>query len=293
MAQTQIIQSFTTKNRKYQKQGYFDNTADFKFKGIFLHSVGCSQPDPKVFVNNWNKYESNVAVHAVIGADGSVYQCLPWMMLGWHGGSIYSNNHYIGVEMTEPAGITYTGGATWYFNNEQAAREHIANTYRTAKELFAYLCTEYGLDPLEDGVILSHAEGAKRGIATAHADVEHIWDKVGLTMDDFRRDVYDEMTKGNLYADKVTLLYADLLGRVPDEAGLEGWIDVMISKGFEAVYNGIANSKEGIKYYIRCLYRSMLKREANSTEVDYWLKVKDRLSIYTGIINSAEYKKKH
>lgn len=246
-----------------------------------------------MFVNNWNKYDVNVAVHAVLGADGSVYQCLPWLMLGWHGGSMYSNNHYIGVEMTEPKGITYTGGATWYFNDEKAAREHIKGTYKTAVELFAYLCAEYGLDPLEDGAILSHAEGAKRGIATAHADVEHIWDKVGLTMNQFRQDVYKEMTKGNEYADKVTLLYATLLGRVPDEAGLEGWIDVMASKGFEAVYNGIANSKEGIKYYIKCLYKAMLKREANSTEVDYWLKVKDRMSIYLGIVNSSEYKKKH
>jgi hypothetical protein len=35
------------------------------------------------------------------------------------------------------------------------------------------LCEAYGLDPLEDGVVICHSEGHKRGIASNHADVLH------------------------------------------------------------------------------------------------------------------------
>ena len=36
-----------------------------------------------------------------------------------------------------------------------------------AVELFAFLCKEFKLDPLEDGIIISHKEGSDRGIASA------------------------------------------------------------------------------------------------------------------------------
>lgn len=55
-------------------------------------------------------------------------------------------------------------------------------------ELTAYLCRRFGLDPLADGVVLDHAEGNRRGIASGHGDVEHWFPKFGRTMDDFRRD---------------------------------------------------------------------------------------------------------
>ena len=53
------------------------------------------------------------------------------------------------------------------------------------------LCEKYRLDPLGDGVIISHREGQARGIASAHGDPEHLWEQMGTgyTMDGFRRDV--------------------------------------------------------------------------------------------------------
>jgi hypothetical protein len=64
-------------------------------------------------------------------------------------------------------------------------------TYEAAVELFAYLCKEYNLDPTADGVIVSHAEGYKRGIASNHGDPEHLWNQLntGYTMDGFRKAV--------------------------------------------------------------------------------------------------------
>ena len=152
-----------------------------------LHSVGCNQPDPNVFARKW-KTSANVCAHAVLGADGTVIQTLPWNWRGWHGGGT-SNNTHIGVEMTEPSTIKYTGGASFVDNNPTATKKFVLGTYKTAVELFAYLCKMYNLDPLKDGVIVSHNEGYKRGIASGHADVEHIWNKCGLTMNQFRKDV--------------------------------------------------------------------------------------------------------
>lgn len=69
-----------------------------------------------------------------------------------------------------------------------------------AVELFAYLCKQYNLNPLSDGVIISHSEGHKRGIASNHGDVEHLWGKYGLTMEQFRQDIKSLMGGGGAVA---------------------------------------------------------------------------------------------
>ena len=53
------------------------------------------------------------------------------------------------------------------------------------------LCKQYNLNPIADGVIISHREGHSRGIASNHGDPEHLWNGLGMgyTMDGFRKDV--------------------------------------------------------------------------------------------------------
>ena len=184
-----IIQSILTKNACY--------TAGQKItvKGLMLHSVGCSQPSAKVFVKNWNKPSLQACVHAFIdGNTGDVYQCLPWNHRGWHGGGS-SNNTHIGVEMCEPSCIKYVGGATFKCTDLATARAVAKRTYDSAVELFANLCKQFNLNPLADGVIISHAEGYKRGVASGHADPEHLWNQLGMgyTMDTFRQAVKKQM----------------------------------------------------------------------------------------------------
>jgi N-acetylmuramoyl-L-alanine amidase CwlA len=181
-----IVETILTKNPCY--------TAGKKItvKGLMLHSVGCPQPSAAVFVKNWNSASYDRAcVHAFIdGNDGTVYQTLPWNHRGWHGGGA-SNNTHIGVEMCEPACIKYIGGATFTCSDITEAKAVAKRTYEAAVELFASLCKEYSLDPLADGVIISHAEGYKRGIASNHGDPEHLWKQLntGYTMDGFRKAV--------------------------------------------------------------------------------------------------------
>lgn len=99
--------------------------------------------------------------------------------------------------MTEPATIKYTGGASWIeLSDGSNTKAVVLKNYRNAVEYFAYLCQKFGWNPEKDGVILSHSEGHARGYATNHADVEHIWKKYGLTMDQFRKDVKAAMAGG-------------------------------------------------------------------------------------------------
>lgn len=98
-------------------------------------------------------------------------------MRGWHGGSGSKgsvNDTHISFEICED-GLTDAA----YFNA----------VYKEATELCAYLCKEYKLDPMADGVIIGHYEGHKRGIASNHADPGHWFPKHGKSMDTFRAEV--------------------------------------------------------------------------------------------------------
>lgn len=187
-----IVESILKKNPCYTAG------RTIKVKGLMLHSVGCAQPSAAVFVKSWNKESYDRAcVHAFIdGHDGVVYQTLPWSHRGWHGGGA-SNNTHIGVEMCEPACIKYNSNFGFTVLDEEEAKAVADRTYIAAVELFAYLCKEYSLDPLEDGVIISHLEGHKRGIASNHGDPEHFWKglNTGYTMDGFRADVAEALAK--------------------------------------------------------------------------------------------------
>lgn len=188
-----IIESLATNNKCYQA------AIPLRPQGIMLHSIGCPQPNASVMAQNFNQYRPNgqsVCVHAFVQRDGTVYQTLPWTVQAWHCGGAANATH-IGVEMTEPASIAYTGGASWRDLDQDATETHVRGTYDAAVELFAQLCTQFDLDPLADGVIISHAEGAERGIASAHADPTHLWRAFGLTMDGFRADVATAMAAKN------------------------------------------------------------------------------------------------
>ena len=169
-------------------------------KGLMLHSVGCPQPKASAFINSWNSpSHGSSCVHGFIdGNDGTVYQTLPWNHRGWHCGSGNKgsgNNTHIGVEMCEPACIKYTAGSNFTCSNLTEARAVAERTYKAAVELFAYLCKKYSLNPLADGVVISHKEGHRRGIASNHGDPEHLWAQLGMgyTMDSFRRAVKEAM----------------------------------------------------------------------------------------------------
>lgn len=206
-----IIKELSVKNECYQEGRYITP------RGIMLHSVGCPQSNAKVFADNWNSYHpfgTQVAVHGVVQSDGAVYQCLPWNMFGWHSGGSANSTH-IGIEMTEPDCIRYIAGSNFVCTDKEAAVSQVKGTYKAAVELFAYLCKMYNLDPMKDGVIISHAEGHKRGVASGHSDPEHLWNGLGIgfTMDGFREDVKKKMgDSSSLY--RIRKSWADVKSQI-------------------------------------------------------------------------------
>ena len=219
-----IIEALVTNNRCYQIG------TPLTPQGIMLHSVGCAQPSAAVFARSFNQYQPggvSVCVHAFAQADGTVYQTLPWEMRGWHcGGS--ANSTHIGVEMTEPSeGMTYAEAA-----------EQIAGTYHTAVELFAALCKQYGLDPAQDGVIIGHAEGHRRGVASNHADPELLWRTydMGYTMDGFRADVAEAMAAKNTDKEDDDMIRYTTIDDVPGWA--RGTVKEMMDAGLIAGTGG-------------------------------------------------------
>ncbi len=154
------------------------------------------------FYSKWGSVhcgECRAYGNAIAGSSdksGAIYQTLPWNHRGWHSGGSGNNTH-IGVEMCEPSCIEYQGGSTFTCTDKAVAKEVVKRTYLSAVELFSYLCKLYNLNPLGEGVILSHNEGYKKGIATNHGDPEHLWRGLGLgyTMDGFREAVYAKMKK--------------------------------------------------------------------------------------------------
>ena len=182
-----IIQQFITKDDSYRNNV---NKVDSRYTtfqkrgpiGLMLHSVGCSQPSAKVFADGWNRSGREASVHAVLQADGTVYQTMPWNFRAWHCGGAANDTH-VGVEMTEPGCITYISGSRFTCSDLAAAKAQVKGTYNTAADLFATLCDKYDLDPMT--AIISHKEGNDKGVASNHGDPEHLWKglDMGYTMD--------------------------------------------------------------------------------------------------------------
>lgn len=201
-----FVENFLTRNPCY---GANMSNADDRYttfqrrgpQGLVLHSIGVAQPSSSGFLTRWDSPSYDRAcVHGFIDANtGTIYQTLPWNFRAWHvGGS--ANNTHVGVEMCEPSAIKYTSGAKFTITDKDKAFKQCETAYKAAVELFAYLCNKYKLDPLKDGVILSHNECGKRGIGSGHVDPEHLWNGLGIgyTMDGFRKDVKAAMTGGTV-----------------------------------------------------------------------------------------------
>lgn len=169
-------------------------------KGVMVHSTGANNPSLKRYVqpndgligentngNDWNRPGVGACVHAFIGKlkDGTIatYQTLPWTMRGWHCAD-NGNNTHISFEICE---------------DDLSDDAYFAAVYQEAVELTAYLCKQFDLDPLADGVVICHQEGYRRGIASNHGDVLHWFPKHGKTMDDFRKDVARAMEETMTY----------------------------------------------------------------------------------------------
>jgi hypothetical protein len=89
-------------------------------------------------------------------------------------------------------------------------------------------------------------------------------------------------------------LYQDLLGRPPDNAGLQGWLNRLNSgmKPYDIAY-GFAASAEREAIRIRADYVTLLGREPSQEEVNAWTNVflsgVSNETVVAGFVGSREY----
>ncbi len=167
--------------------------------GIMVHSTATSGVMNDTWFRAWNKSGISKAVHAFIDDQG-VMQTLPWDMVGWHSGSgslgkskNANNTGYIGFEICEPAGHTYSGG-TMVGYDPTKNQAFFDSVYTSAVELCATLCTEFNISPSN---IICHSEGYEKGIASNHSDVMQWFPKHNKNMDIFRQDVATLLAGGD------------------------------------------------------------------------------------------------
>ena len=119
--------------------------------------------------------------------------------------------------------------------------DYFAKVYKNAVELTAMLCKFFNLDPLEDGVVICHAEGYKRGIASNHADVLHWFPRHGKTMDDFRADVVALMDNEKSKEDDEVIRYQRVTD-IPESWNFRAIIDNLMTAG---IIGGDGSDPEG------------------------------------------------
>ena len=166
-------------------------------RAVMIHSIGVpitsAEQQASIFADA-NYWEAGV--HAFIDSEtGVVLHTLPWTQVAWHCGYEEGNGSYIGVEMCETDAGEYDEKYRFQVEDPERAKEHCRTAYYSAVKLFAELCIRFNLDPLEEGVVISHSEGHQMGIATNHGDPVNYWEDVGsgYTMDGFRQDIADYM----------------------------------------------------------------------------------------------------
>lgn len=184
-----IIKYYLKNNRCYQQ------AVQRTPIGIQLHTIGTGQGTAKSVADYWNQSAVSACVTYIVDCDTprKVLQCLPESYYSWADAG-YGNRNLITFEICESDYIKYTGGANYTVLDEAKFKADITRGYQTAVMLCADICTRYGWNPqakLPSGLYLisSHDEGRKAGLSSAHVDPTHIWNRFGLDMDGFRKDV--------------------------------------------------------------------------------------------------------
>lgn len=163
-------------------------------KGIMIHSTATPGVMAASWFSRWNKsfkageINRQVCVHAFVD-DKEVWQYLPWNHRGWHAGGAANNTH-IGIEICEPAGFSYAGGANMVGYDVARNENYFRRAWQNAVDLCVMLCRTYGLTSKN---IIDHSEGHRQGIASNHADVMHWFPKHKESMNSFRAAVQSAM----------------------------------------------------------------------------------------------------
>lgn len=198
-----------------RSSGWYNSS--FVPKGLVLHSTAWPEMNAQAIRDYFNAPNRGASIHAAVD-DTQVVQCFPWNKIAGHVGGSFNYSH-IGVEMCEPKGLVYNsnGSAIVSYNPPEG---YFKAVWNNAVDLFAQLCKQYNLDPLKDGVIVSHAEAYRRGVGSNHGDPEHWFRLEGVTMDDFRQAVnkklHESEDEDNMDVKRFKELYQEMRKEMQD-----------------------------------------------------------------------------
>ena len=185
------------------KSDVWSSTRTIPPSGIVLHSTAMPGYDAYAIQENFNRANRGASIHGCLD-DKRIVQCLPWTKRAGHVGSGRNgsfNNSHIGIEVCEPTGLTYNKNGSAITAYKPPAG-YFAAVWDNAVSLFAYLCQEYGLDPLGKNVIVCHSEAHALGYGDNHADIMHWFKWENKTMDDFRQAVAERMEDDDMTYEK-------------------------------------------------------------------------------------------
>lgn len=166
-----IVQKYMTLNDCYTA-----NRRLTSVEYLIAHATASPGVMAADWFERWNKPGVAKCVQAFLD-DKVIMQYLPWAWRGWQIGTSWGNSNSIGVEMCEDIG--------W-------KEDYFLKAKRNMVELFAMLAVKYNVPTSK---IIGHYEAYQLGIASNHGDPKHWWSKFNYTMDDFRREVGEEIIK--------------------------------------------------------------------------------------------------
>ena len=197
MAKLGIQKYYLKNNRCYQKAQTRTPI------GIQLHSIGCAQGTAKSVADYWNSPDVSACVTYICDCDvaGRVLKLVDEDVYTWADAG-YGNRNLITFEICESDFMRYVGGASYEITNYEKFKADVLRGYDTAVALCADICKRYGWDPtakLPSGLYLisSHDEGRIAGLSSAHVDPTHIWSRLNLSMDTFRKAVKAAISSGD------------------------------------------------------------------------------------------------
>lgn len=175
--------------------------------GIMIRSYNTPYDELK---SNYNKRtkESNTPSWHINIFEHTAYICSPFNARGWHCGGTCNDTH-LSIMMIEPAGSEYSKDKSKILTPPEQLtddqRESYKKTYNTTGWITAFLVYYYGMNYLEDPLtVIGHCEAYKMTpdehksdrklrLASDMATPNHVFPLFGLSMDQFRKDVKDQV----------------------------------------------------------------------------------------------------
>ena len=180
-----------------KSDGYKYNGSIKGPKGLVVHSTAAPGADADAIFNNFNRANRGASIHGTID-NTKFIQMMPFSQKAGHVGSGSKgsfNTTHIGIELCEPKGLVYNT-RTWAIESYNPPAGYFANIWDKATTLYAYLCQEFGINPLQhdaNGGIVAHYEAYQLGYGCNHGDPRGWFACENKTMDDFRQAVYDKL----------------------------------------------------------------------------------------------------